>query len=474
MIKVLFVGGECDPFIKTGGLADVLASLPKNLINKGIDARVMIPKYGAIKEEYKNLMNKVAEFTVDVGWRKQYCGIEVLEYQGVTYYFVDNEYYFKRDGIYGFYDDGERFAFFSRAVLEALPRMDFVPDILHLNDWHCGPISVLLKEEYGYREKYSKIKTIFTIHNLRYQGVFPKSCLGELFGLSEELFTPDKLEFYGSINFMKWGIVYSDIVSTVSDTYSEEIQNKYFGEKLEDILGAKKHSLYGIINGIDYEIYNPISDPYIEVNYSKEEKKAVENKLKLQEILNLEKNEDIPIICVISRLVSEKGLDLVKEVFDEILSQRVQVVILGTGDKSYEEYFKSKAQEYKNLSANIRFDNALAHKIYCGSDFILMPSIYEPCGLSQLIALAYGTVPIVRETGGLKDTIESFNEFTNEGNGFSFKAINAQDMLFTIKRALKIYEDKEKFQVLVENAIKSDYSWDKSCEKYIDLYKKLI
>lgn len=474
MIKVLFAAGECEPFIKTGGLADVLGSLPNQLKNYGVDARVIIPKYSDIPEHFIAQMKHVASFTVNVGWREQFCGIEQLEYKGITYYFVDNEYYFKRKGTYGFFDDGERFAFFSRAILDSLIRIDFKPDIIHLNDWHTGPVSVLLKEQYRHDPFYDSIKTFFTIHNLKYQGIFSKECLGELFNLPEYLFTSDKLEFNGNVNYLKWGLVYSDIISTVSETYAEEIQSEYFSEGLDGILKARRNDLYGIINGIDYDIYDPNYDPYITTNYSKNGGKALQNKEKLQEILNLPKRPEVPIICMISRLVAEKGCEIVTSVFEEIANMDVQVVILGSGLEKYENFFTNEAAHHKNISTNILFDNALAHKIYAGADFILMPSIFEPCGLSQLIALSYGTIPIVRETGGLNDTILSFNEYTNTGNGLSFKNINAHDMLFTIQRGLRLYHDKDKWNLMIKNAMNSDFSWHRSAQKYVSLYKYII
>jgi len=475
MIKVLFAASECEPFIKTGGLADVIGSLPNKLKNYGIDARVIIPKYSDIPKHFREEMKQIATFTVQLGWRNQYCGIEQVEYKGITYYFVDNEYYFKRNGLYGFYDDGERFAYFSRAILEALPKIPFKPDIIHCNDWHTAPVSVLLKEQYKHFSFYENIRTFFTIHNLKYQGIFPKEVLGDLLGLSYDCFTPEKLEYYDNVNYLKGGLVYSDIISTVSETYSEEIQNPYFGENLDGVLRNRRNDLYGIINGIDYDIYNPNYDPYISANYCKTTGKSPQNKLKLQEMLNLPQREDVPIICIISRLVPEKGLELVTGVFDEILDLDLQFIVLGTGSEKLENFFSAKAARYSNkLSTNIFFDNALAHKIYAGSDFILMPSLYEPCGLSQLIALSYGTIPIVRETGGLNDTVHSFNEYTNTGNGLSFSNINAHDMLYTIQRGVSLFHNKNKWNRLVSNAMSCDYSWHSSAQKYISLYKYLM
>lgn len=474
MIKVLFAAGECEPFIKTGGLADVLGSLPKQLKNYGVDARVIIPKYSNIPEYFRAQMKHITNFTVKVGWREQYCGIEELEYKGVTYYFVDNEYYFMRKGVYGFYDDGERFAYFSRAILDSLIRIDFKPDIIHLNDWHTGPVSVLLREQYIKDPFYEGIKTFFTIHNLKYQGIFPRTCLGELFSLPDYLFTKDKLEFYGNVNYLKWGLVYSDIISTVSETYAEEIQNPYFGEQLDGVLRSRRNDLYGIINGIDYDVYDPNYDPYITANYSRNGEKALQNKEKLQEILNLPRRSDIPIICMITRLVPEKGLDLLTCIFEELINMDVQFVLLGSGNEKYENFFTNEASHHRNISTNILFDNALAHKIYAGADFILMPSLFEPCGLSQLIALSYGTIPIVRETGGLNDTVHSFNEYTNIGNGLTFSNINAHDMLFTIRRGLGLYHNKNKWNIIVKNAMNCNFSWHRSAQKYIDLYRYLI
>ena len=419
-------------------------------------------------------MKHVTDFVVDVGWRKQYCGIESLEYNGITYYFVDNGYYFNRNGLYGFFDDGERYAFFSRAILEALPHIEFKPDVIHCNDWHTGPVSVLLKDKYINNSFYENIHTFYTIHNLKYQGIFPSVVLKDLLGLDYSYFTSDKLEYYGNVSYMKAGIVYSDVISTVSETYAEEIQDAHFGEGLNGILKSRKNDLYGIINGIDYDIYDPNCDPYITANYSKTTEKAVKNKMKLQQILNLPVREDVPIFCIVSRLVQEKGMDLITRVFDNIINKDIQFIVLGTGGEMYENFFKHEAMHHENLSANILFDNSLAHKIYAGCDFFLMPSLFEPCGLGQLIALSYGTIPITRSTGGLNDTVHSFNKYTGVGNGLSFSNINAHDMLYAIENGIKLYEDKTIWKKLVNNAMNCDYSWNKSSEKYISLYKYLI
>lgn len=474
MLRVLYVTSEAVPFVKTGGLADVAASLPKELRKLGIDIRVVIPKYKNISEEFKINMTVLKEINVPVGWRNQYCGIQYLEHDGVPYYFIDNEYYFKRDDIYGFYDDGERFAFFDRAVLEMIENIDFKPDIIQCNDWHTGMIIPLLGAHYREKSFYRGIKTIFTIHNLKYQGVFPREILGDLFNLGSEYFSIDSLEFYGGVSFMKGGINYADVITTVSESYAKEIQGLDFGEKLDGLLRKRNKDLYGIINGIDYEIYNPEKDPDIFLNYtvdSLENKEA--NKLKLQELLKLPEQKDVPLIGMVSRIDKMKGFDLLVHIIEELLSLDIQLVVLGTGDPYFEAILKDLANKYnERLSAKIMFSTSLAQKIYAGCDMFLMPSMFEPCGLSQLIALRYGTIPIVRETGGLKDTVKSYNEFTEEGNGFSFSCYNAQDMLFTIKRALGFYKDKDKWTKIITNAMNGEYSWNNAAHMYEKLYEK--
>jgi len=475
MLKVLYAASEAVPFVKTGGLADVAFSLPRELKKLGIDVRVILPKYSQISKEFKENMTFLKSFNVPVGWRNQYCGIEYLELGEVPFYFVDNEYYFKRDGIYGFYDDGERYSYFCKSILEMIGNIDFYPDIIHCNDWHTGMISPLLYAHYKNNPKYSNIKTLFTIHNLKYQGVFPKEILGDLLNLSMEYYNIDALEFYGGVSFIKGGINYSDAVTTVSKTYAEEIQYPYYGEKLEGIIKARKEDLYGIINGIDYDLYNPEKDAHIFSKYNLDSfEKKVENKIELQRLLDLPQRRDTPLIGMVSRLVHMKGLDLVLNILDELLANDIQMIILGTGDS----YFESKFNEYccrypDKISVKILFDESLAHKIYAASDMFLMPSKFEPCGLSQMISLRYGTLPIVRETGGLKDTVIPYNEYTGEGNGFSFTNYNAHDMLYTIKRAISYYQDKGLWKNIVSNAMKGDYSWKKSAEAYKGLYEKL-
>lgn len=473
-MKVLFVASEAFPFIKTGGLGDVIFSLPKELRKLGIDARVMIPKYGDIPTFFREKMSCMNVFNVPVGWRNQYCGVEELKYEDMPFYFVDNEYYFKRQGIYGFYDEAERYAFFCRSALEAIRYMDFKPDIIHCHDWQTGMLSVLLKAHYGDDPELSSIKTVFTIHNLQYQGVFPREVLGELLNLTDEYFTIDGVEFYGGVNFMKGGLNYSDLITTVSNTYADEIQMPYFGEKLDDLLRKRRNELHGIVNGVDYSIYDPAKDKNIFTRYTvKTLDDKADNKIKLQEILGLPVNKGTPMLAMVTRLTRQKGIDLIAHVLDEMLAMNVQLVILGTGEKQYEDMFKDYANKYPDkLSANITFDDILAHRIYAAADLFLMPSLFEPCGIGQLIALRYGTLPIVRETGGLRDTVKPYNEYSGDGNGFSFTHYNAHDMLYTIRRALNFYKE-DIWWSIVRNAMEADYSWKNSANLYKRVYQSL-
>lgn len=475
-MKVLFAVSECAPFVKSGGLADVTGSLPKELRKFGTDVRVILPKYGMIHESFEQMMTKGNEFSVPVGWRNQYCGIEELQFQGVIYYFVDNEYYFKRDGLYGHYDDGERFAYFNRAVLESLNYLEFFPDIIHCHDWHTAMIPYLLRVDYQNRKGYGLIRTVFTIHNLQFQGIFPPIILGDLLGLKNEFFHPNHLEFYGNINFMKGGIMAADAVTTVSPTYKQEIMTPAFGEKLDGLLKMREEDLYGILNGIDDSFYNPHNDQLIVQTYGEEnvEMKAA-NKSEMQRFFHLPVKPNIPLMVMISRLTKQKGLDLVKWVLGEILEEDIQLIVLGTGDYQYEEFLKSAAVDFPDkLKVHIGFNESLAHQLYAAADLFLMPSLFEPCGLGQMIAMKYGSVPIVRETGGLNDTVISWNEFTNEGNGFSFSNFNAHDMLFTIRRALSFYHKREEWNRIVKNAMRKEHSWAQSAFKYNWLYAELI
>jgi len=476
MLKVLIAASEAAPFIKTGGLADVAGSLPKELLKKGIDVRVIIPKYSGIPEKYRENMKYIGYTFVQLGWRNQYCGVSEYVHEGVTFYFIDNEYYFKRDGIYGYYDEAEMFGFFCKAVLESIKVTGFHPDIIHCNDWQTGFIPALARLNYSWDQIYSRIKFVYTIHNLQYQGVFPSSVLGDILGIGYENFTADKLEFEGCVNFMKAGLVYSDLLTTVSPSYAEEIRMPYYGEGLDGLLNARKDQLSGIINGLDYDEYNPETDKLIYKNYSISDfRNKSFNKRSLQRDLGLPEKTDVPVLSLISRLAPQKGIELVGHIIEELAHMDIQFVILGTGEAEYEDLFRHMAWKYPDkISANIMFNNKLSHRIYAGSDMFLMPSKFEPCGLSQLISLRYGTIPIVRETGGLKDTVMPFNEFTNEGNGFGFENYNAHDMLYTIQRAERYFQDKKIWHMLVKRSMEMDNSWGKSAEKYMELYGKLV
>ncbi|MFR5132195.1 MAG: glycogen synthase GlgA [Terrisporobacter sp.] len=478
-MKVLYVTAECWPFIKTGGLGDVAYALPKALKKEGVDVRVIMPKYSNIPTYLKDKFKPVAEFSVKVGWRNQYCGIESMELDGVTFYFIDNEFYFKRSdqpSIYGHGDDPERFAFFTNAVLAAIEKLNFYPDVMNLNDWHTGMIPLILKENYGHLRKYKNIKTVYTIHNLQYQGIFNKEILGNIFDLSYDHFNNGDIEFYGNVNFMKAGIVFADEVTTVSKTYAKEIQTEFYGEGLDGLLKANAYKLEGILNGIDYDLNNPATDNAIFVNFDVNcIEKKLENKKKLQEILGLEVNPDIPLVGIVSRLTSQKGLDLINYMMPEIMSENLQMVVLGTGEHQYQSMFNYYNSNFSDkLSARITFDTAFAQQIYAACDIFLMPSLYEPCGIGQMLAMRYGSIPIVRETGGLKDTVMPYNKFTGEGNGFSFANYNAHEMFFTLQKAIKLYQDKNIWNNLIINAMNTDNSWKKSAQDYIRIFKSLI
>jgi starch synthase len=476
MMKVLFVASEVVPFAKTGGLADVAGSLPKALKAQGIDVRVVMPKYGEIAEEYTKKMKHLTDFTIPVAWREKYVGIDYLEYEGIPVYFVDNEDYFKRDGLYGYDDDAERFSYFSRAVLNMLPAIDFMPDVIHTNDWHAGLVNVFLKLEHVGDERYEAIKTVYTIHNLKYQGVFPKKVMSDVLGLDQKYFENGDLEFFDAVNFMKGGILYADYITTVSHTYAQEVQDAYFGEQLDGLMRDRKDRLMGIVNGIDYDIYDPKTDKDIFVHYDVNTiDKKIDNKVALQKELGLPVHRSVPMLALVSRLVPPKGLDLLVRILDELLQhENVQLVVLGTGDKEYEDWFRGLAWRFpKRVSANIFFSNELAQKIYAASDIFLMPSCYEPCGIGQLIALRYGSVPVVRETGGLKDTVQAYNKYTKTGNGFVFANYNAHELMFAIKKALGAKENMGTWLPIVRNAMNSDYSWKESAKQYKELYLRL-
>ncbi len=473
-IKILFVASECAPFAKTGGLADVAGALPKALAQLGMDVRVILPLYAAIGAKYRARMEKICEFTVTLGWRSQSCGIYTLCDGGPTYYFVENPFYFGRNYIYGASsnDEGERFAFFSKAVLEAMGQIGFFPHILHANDWQAAMSVALVRLQYAALPDYRKIKTVFTIHNLRYQGVFEWPFMDELLSIGGEYFTEDKLEYYGQINFMKAALLYADLITTVSPTYAQEIQTPQYGETLDGVLSARRDSLFGILNGIDEALSDPSADPALSVNFSAErpEGKAA-CKVALAEELGL--RPDWPMLGMVTRLTEQKGLDLVEEAMDALMRREVCLAVLGSGEARYEEMFAAWANRYPGwVAIRCGYDEALASRIYAGADFFLMPSRYEPCGLAQLIALRYGAIPIVRETGGLRDSIIPYNRYTSEGLGFSFAQYSAQDMLAAVDRGLEAYYG-EGFPTLVKRAMEAHFTWGDSAQKYAALYKKL-
>ena len=477
-MKILFAASESVPFVKTGGLADVVGALAPVLAKEGHDVRVIIPQFSAIPQEYLQQLTHVCDFEVQLGWRRQYCGIEMLPKDGVTWYFMDNKYYFGRPYIYGMGgDEYERFGFFCRGVLNMLPLIGFQPDVIHAHDWQSGMIPALLKIQYAHLPFYAEIRTVFTIHNLQYQGIFGIREVQDILGLGDSLWTDDKLECFGCANFMKAALVYTDLITTVSPSYAEEIQTAYYGERLDGILRARNRELSGVLNGIDMNEYDPSTDSIIAQNYSYEhpEGKAACKKA-LQEELGLEVSAGTPLIGMVGRLSNQKGLDLVDYVITDIMRQDVQLVVLGMGEGRYFNLFSWAETEYKGrVAARFTMDHALAHKIYAGADLFLMPSQFEPCGLSQMIAMRYGTVPVVRETGGLRDTVLSYNEFNGEGNGFTFFNYNAHDMLHTIERASGYYRNHpDIWKTLQERGMKGDYSWGHSAREYIALYESLF
>ena len=473
-MKILYVTSEATPFIKSGGLADVAGSLPQGIKKEGHDIRVVLPLYSDIDEEYKKGLKKATSFNIELGWRSQYVGVMEKKHNGIHYYFIDNEYYFKRDGLYGYFDDGERFIFFSKAVAMMIKYLKFKAEIVHANDWHTGLVPLYIEDFAKGDRLYEKIKTVFTIHNLRYQGIFDYKILSQIGGLSEDYFNEDGLKYYEAVNLMKAGIVYSDRLTTVSQTYAEEIKTEFFGENLDGIIRKHDYKLSGIVNGIDYEVYNPEKDKKIEKNYNfKTIKDKKENKRALQKLYGLKK-KDVPLLGMVTRLVDMKGLDLLSHIMEELMQEDLQLVVLGTGDWKYEEmldYFQSKYPD--KIASRLYFSEEESHKIYAGADIFLMPSMIEPCGISQLIAMRYGTIPVVRKTGGLKDTVIPYNKYDGSGTGFSFLNFNAHEFLFTIKDAAKLYEDKDKWETLIKQAMDRKNDWETSSKEYIQLYQGL-
>jgi starch synthase len=479
MKNILFIASEAVPFIKTGGLADVVGSLPKYFDKTQYDVRVMLPKYACIPWEFREKMVYKTCFYIDLNWRNQYVGVFEYEYNDIIYYFIDNEFYFSGSKPYSWiHEDIEKFAFFSKAALSAIPVIDFKPDIIHCHDWQTGLIPVYLKERFAAGEIYQDVKTIMTIHNLKFQGVWDLNKVKDITGLSDYYFTSDKLEAYHDANYLKGGIVYADCVTTVSATYAEEIKTPFYGEHLDGLMNARSNCLSGIVNGIDYEIYDPETDASLYANYNQSNfrKEKIKNKIALQKELGLQQDKHKFMIGIVSRLTDQKGLDLVAYVMDQICAEDVQLVVLGTGDEKYENMFRHFDWKYNDrVSANIYYSEEMSHKIYAACDAFLMPSLFEPCGLSQLISLRYGTVPIVRETGGLKDTVESYNEYEKTGTGFSFANYNAHEMLGIINYAKSVYyHHKRDWNKIVDRGMEADFSWKNSAVKYEQLYNSLL
>lgn len=475
-MQIVFASAECAPFVKTGGLGDVAGSLPAALVRAGAEVIVMVPKYATIKDEYKAQMEHFSDFYVSLGWRNEYCGLEKLEHDGVTYMFIDNERYFARDYPYGFFDDGERFAFFSKAITESLQHLPagFECDILHCNDWQTALAPVFLREFYQGLPLYDRVKTVFSIHNVAFQGQFSDTVMEDILGVAHIPAAASQLRCDAcSINYMLGALRYADAITTVSPTYANEIQTPEFGEGLDGVLRERSYALQGILNGIDVEGFGPATDKRIAANYTVEDRsgKAV-CKAKLQEELGLEVRNDRPLMVMVTRLTRQKGLDLVMYALDRILSGGVQVAVLGTGDRDYEEGLRYFQDKYPGtMAARIEFDPALSQRMYAAADMFLMPSKFEPCGLSQIIAMRYGTLPIVRETGGLKDTVIPYNEFTGEGTGFSFSNFNGDEMGDAVFRAARLFWDnRDAWNQLVTQAMSQDFSWTRSADKYLDLY----
>lgn len=475
-MQIVFASAECAPFVKTGGLGDVAGSLPAALVRAGAEVIVMVPKYATIKDEYKAQMEHFSDFYVSLGWRNEYCGVEKLEHDGVTYMFIDNERYFARDYPYGFFDDGERFAFFSKAITESLQHLPagFECDILHCNDWQTALAPVFLREFYQGLPLYDRVKTVFSIHNVAFQGQFSDTVMEDILGVAHIPAAASQLRCDAcSINYMLGALRYADAITTVSPTYANEIQTPEFGEGLDGVLRERSYALQGILNGIDVAGFDPATDKRIAANYTVDDRsgKAV-CKAKLQEELGLEVRDDRPLMVMVTRLTRQKGMDLVMYALDRILSGGVQVAVLGTGDRDYEDGLRYFQDKYPGtMAARIEFDPALSQRMYAAADMFLMPSKFEPCGLSQIIAMRYGTLPIVRETGGLKDTVQPYNEFTGEGTGFSFSNFNGDEMGDAVFRAARLFWDnRDAWNQLVTQAMSQDFSWTRSADKYLDLY----
>ena len=476
-MQLFFAASDVAPFIKTGGLADVAGSLPNALAKLGHDVRVILPLYSAIPAKWRRQMTFLKRFHFPLSWRNAYCGLFSLEYQGLTYYFIDNEYYFKREGLYGQFDDGERFAYFSRAVVEVPVQLGWSPDVIHCNDWQTGLVPVYLLEARHREPLLKRTKSVFTIHNIEYQGRFDRNILGDVLGLDESYFREDMLSYYGDVNLVKGAIYAADYITTVSPTYAKELQYAFYAHGLEGVIADNYHKFTGILNGIDMVHNDPANDPFLPAPYSAADLSGkAACKAALQEKLGLDVNPDVPIIACISRLVAHKGYGLVTAAFPKIMEHHVQFVVLGTGDWGIESFFRMAALEYPGrVSANLMYSAELASQLYAGADLLLMPSIAEPCGLSQMIAMRYGTVPIVRLTGGLKDSVPAYNPTTGTGLGFTFGSITPGDLLGAIDRGLEVYEnDRPNWIGLMERGMTTDFSWDQSATAYEKVYNQVI
>ncbi|MBL1229747.1 glycogen synthase GlgA [Enterococcus sp. BWB1-3] len=474
-MKVLFTAAECAPFFKTGGLGDVAGALPKQLKDKGADIRIVLPYYKQMPTKYQELCEDVFYFYVNVGWRRQYCGIKKMVLDGLTYYFIDNQYYFDRDGLYGYYDDGERFAYFQLAVIEMMEKIDFIPDIIHVNDYHTAMIPFLIREKYYWIQAYQAIETVLTIHNIEFQGVFGENILSDLFGMGKERYYDGTVRFDDNINFLKTGILYAGRVNTVSPSYAEEIQTPEFGSGLDGVLRMAKDKLSGILNGINYEINDPETDPLIPANFSKEDLTGkATNKAALQQKMGLP-IRDVPLMAIVSRLTHQKGFQLLMDEMEYMMQDDVQLVVLGTGEAEFEQGFKAFVHRFpEKCAVSISFDVKLAQLFYAGADLFLMPSAFEPCGLSQMISMRYGTLPVVHEIGGLKDSVIPYNPITKEGTGFGFSEFRSVYLMETIRMAAAVYrEEPEVWQQLIQTAMAKDFSWDSPAKEYIGLYQLL-
>ena len=475
-MKILFVAAEGAPFSKTGGLGDVIGALPKSLVKAGHEVAVILPYYDMVEAKFGDQIEDVLQFEVYVGWRRQFCGIKKTVLNGVTFYFIDNQYYFFRGHVYGDFDDGERFAFFQLAALEAMERIGFIPDVLHAHDYHTAMIPFLLKEKYRWIQAYQNIKTVLTIHNLEFQGQFSEGMLWDLFRVGFERYADGTVRWNDCLNWMKAGILYADRVSTVSPSYAHEIMTPEFGCGLDQILRMESGKLSGIVNGIDTDIYNPETDPLLDYHFNKSDLSGkAQSKAKLQEKLGLPVRPDVPMIGIVSRLTRQKGFDVVVEGLHRMLQEDVQIVLLGTGDPGFEEAFSWFGQVFPDkLSANITFDVKLAQEIYAASDIFLMPSRFEPCGLSQMMAMRYGTLPLVNEVGGLRDTVQPFNPIEGTGTGFSFDNLTSYWLNWALQTALDVYYNHPTvWKNLQVQAMECDFSWDTACQSYLDLYHSL-